>query len=80
MYLALSLYVTENVSQFFTTFFFQRWIPRLAWTSPTFGPTPSQFTGKLHWQESRATESAIRRPVVDMPRMRGSPQPETTTL
>lgn len=58
----------------------QLWTPQLACTSPTFAPTPSLFTGWLQLLPSLDTASAIRRRAAGVHRMRGCPQPGTTSL
>lgn len=60
--------------------FFQLWTRPLICSLPTFGPTPSLFTGRLQNPLSLVTESTTKRQAVDEPRMSGSPQPETISL
>lgn len=71
--------LTSNSAQFPKTSF-QFWTRRLTCVSPTSGPTPSLFSGRLPYLLSRATDFGTRKQVVGEPRTIGSPHPRTTSL
>lgn len=75
-YHSMQFYISLNL-QYLSL---QLWTPPLAWTSPTFAPTPSPFTGWLQLLLSPATASATRRRAAGGPRMRGCPQPGPISL